>query len=480
MSFSENKVFRARTIVVIVALAVVYGIVAYFIYFRRIYDIYTVHLLFSIMLILHILILVLHVVSMNLNRKRIKYSEIGDDMVCGRVIVNLETREIEDANKCGLIMLKMTRNEIIGSKFDDYFEEIPNDQSLINPEMLVRKEIYGEISEYENDEENSKIFQSAMTTKGGEKIPVFILNRCIKHQGKLYSIFSFLDISAYMAELEEKKELEAELMHNDKLYSIGMLAAGIAHEINSPVQFVGNNINFLNNSMNKMMSMVEEIEEIAMHPQNDHAETKKMFNEIKEKNKYDFLCHEIPLAIQQSEEGVDRITKIVGNMKDFSHVGSQELSKENINQAIESTVMITKNEWKYCADVKLDLEKQLPLVMCVMGDIKQVVLNLIINAAHAIRERGEDGKGLIKISTISDDEYVYIKIKDTGCGIQNEHYDSVFNPFFTTKKVGVGTGQGLSISQHIIVEKHNGKIFFESNVGQGTEFTIKLPIDKKD
>lgn len=479
MSFLESKVLRVRTILITMALLFIYGMVAYFIFFRRVYDIYIVHLLFAIMLILHIVILIFHAISTHLNRKRIKYSQIGDDMVCGRVIVNLETREIEDANKCGLMMLNMTHDEIIGSKFDDYFEEIPNEKALINPKSLVRKEIYGEVIDEALDNESSKIFQSAMTIKGGEKIPVFILNRCIKHQGNLYSIFSFLDISAYMAELEEKKELEAELMHNDKLYSIGMLAAGIAHEINSPVQFVGNNINFISRSMNKMMHMVDAFENIMLDSFADKKKITSLIDAIKEENKYDFLCREIPIAIQQSEEGIDRITKIVANMKDFSHVGSQEMSKENINHAIESTVMITRNEWKYCAEMKLDLEETLPAVMCVLGDIKQVVLNLIVNAAYAIRERDEKTMGVINISTSYDASYVFIKVKDTGCGIRNEHYDSVFNPFFTTKKVGVGTGQGLSISQHIIVEKHNGKIFFKSNVDEGTEFIIQLPIDRE-
>jgi signal transduction histidine kinase len=188
---------------------------------------------------------------------------------------------------------------------------------------------------------------------------------------------------------------------------------------------------------------------------------------------------EIPKAIQQSLEGVERVATIVRAMKEFSHPGTGQKSAVDLNHAIESTITVARNEWKYVAEVVTHFEPTLPQVPCLAGEFNQVVLNLIINATHAIADvvgDGAKGKGLITITTRQDKSWAEIRIQDTGAGIPEKIRNRIFEPFFTTKGVGKGTGQGLAISRSVIVDKHGGTIAFESQVGKGTTFIIRLPI----
>jgi len=181
------------------------------------------------------------------------------------------------------------------------------------------------------------------------------------------------------------------------------------------------------------------------------------------------------MATDQSLDGVAQVTRIVGAMKEFSHPGTKEKSHIDINSALESTATVCANEWKGVADLQLDLDPKLPLVSGFPGELNQVFLNLIVNATHAIRDGG--GMGKISVSTRKDGNWVNIRIADTGCGIPEGDLDKIFNPFFTTKDVGKGTGQGLSIVQNIVVKKHDGTISVDSKVGAGTTFDIRLPIE---
>ena len=202
-----------------------------------------------------------------------------------------------------------------------------------------------------------------------------------------------------------------------------------------------------------------------------------------EKADADYLRNEFPKAIAQSLEGMARISKIVRAMKEFSHPGSESKSAVDINHAIETTIAVARNEWKYVADVQTRFADNLPLVPCLAGEFNQVILNLLINAAHAIKDVVGDGsasKGTITITTKCEGDWVQVEIRDTGTGIPENIRARVFEPFFTTKEVGKGTGQGLALAHNAIVRRHGGKIWFDSEMGKGTTFYIRLPLAQQD
>jgi signal transduction histidine kinase len=195
-----------------------------------------------------------------------------------------------------------------------------------------------------------------------------------------------------------------------------------------------------------------------------------------------YLLEEIPKAIDQALEGISRVSKIVGAMREFSHPGTKEKVLLNLNQAIENTIVVSRNEWKYVAELETDLDPSLPPVFCLPGEFNQVILNLIVNAAHAIGDvasKGGPEKGIIRVQTRSCPEWAEIRIEDTGTGIPESARSRVFDPFFTTKEIGKGTGQGLAIARSVIVDRHGGSIGFETEEGKGTTFIVRLPYDGK-
>lgn len=277
----------------------------------------------------------------------------------------------------------------------------------------------------------------------------------------------------------ERKRLEKELFLAQKLESVGQLAAGIAHEINTPIQYVGDNIRFL-----------EEVVQDLVKYQNEHdiffERTKKglaleqiseKLVRLKKELDVDYIKGESLKAVKAATEGIERIRDIVLAMKEFSHPGTSEKISIDINKALENTLLITKNEWKYIAKVNKNFDKNITRIYGYPGEINQVFLNLIVNAAQAIDEslkKQSHSEGIINISTEKTDQGVKIKVGDTGCGISKNHKDKIFEPFFTTKEVGKGTGQGLALVYSIIVKRHNGRIDFESQIDKGTTFTIEL------
>ena len=263
-------------------------------------------------------------------------------------------------------------------------------------------------------------------------------------------------------EIKQRKELETQLVHAQKMEAVGQLASGIAHEINSPSQFANDNILFLKEAIEGFISKISGS------------------NQAPDDKELSFLTENAPEAVQQAEEGISRITTIVKSMKNFAYRDAESAKKPNdLNQAIKSTIVVATNEWKYHAEVITGLDESLPMVPCNVGEINQVVLNLIVNGAHAIRDRSESkGKGEINIKTryYPSDDCVVISITDNGGGIPPMVQERIFEPFFTTKEVGVGTGQGLAIAHNVVVKSHNGQIWFESVEGEGTTFYIKLPM----
>ena len=286
-------------------------------------------------------------------------------------------------------------------------------------------------------------------------------------------------INGLIEDISEHKFLESQLSQALKLEAMGQLAAGIAHEINTPIQYVGDNTRFVQESFADLMQLMQEYDRL-LEQADIEPELLGRFKAAAEKTDLKYLAEETPAAICQSLEGVGRVTEIVRAMKEFSHPGTVEKVPTDINEAIESTVTLARNEWKYVADVVMDFDPDLPPVSVLLGDFKQVVLNMLINAAHAIADalaEGSQEKGRITVSTRRDGDWAEIRIGDTGTGIPPEIRPKVFDLFFTTKDIGKGTGQGLAISRAIVVEKHGGTIDFETETGEGTNFIIRIPID---
>jgi PAS domain S-box-containing protein len=283
-------------------------------------------------------------------------------------------------------------------------------------------------------------------------------------------------------DVTERMNLERELAQAQKLESIGQLAAGIAHEINTPTQFVGDNTRFLQDSFAQLREVVGGYRGLlaAVRRGRVPEETMRGVEEAEKTADLAYLMEEVPKALAQSIEGIERIATIVRAMKEFAHPDTGEKAAVDLNKAIESTITVARNEWKYVAEMVTDFDPALPPVRCLAGEINQVILNLIVNAAHAIGDvvKAVGGKGTITVSTRAAGAWAEIRVADTGTGIPERIRDKIFDPFFTTKEVGKGTGQGLAIARTVVVEKHGGALTFETEVGKGTMFSIRLPIQQ--
>ncbi len=274
-------------------------------------------------------------------------------------------------------------------------------------------------------------------------------------------------------EAQAREKVEVELRHAQKMEAVGQLAAGIAHEINTPVQFVGDSVYFLREAFTDLMALVDGYREVlvARGAESEVAQ-------LEEAADLDFVREEVGPAFERTFEGIRRVGRIVEAMKEFAHPGGDDPVDVDLNRVVDNTLTVARNEYKYVADLEVDLG-ELPAVRCHPDDLGQVVLNLVVNAAHAIGEvvQERDRKGRISVRTVqSDAEKVRISVADDGPGIPEGIRDRVFDPFFTTKDVGQGTGQGLALAHSIIVERHGGTITFETAPGSGTTFHIELPI----
>jgi signal transduction histidine kinase len=288
-----------------------------------------------------------------------------------------------------------------------------------------------------------------------------------------------LDLVLMGEDITEYLALEHDLSQAQKLESLGQLAAGVAHEINTPTQFVGDNMRFLLEAFTDLQAVLDRHHRLLTSAKagESTADAIAHCEEAAQRADLAYLSDEVPKAIAQSLDGVERIAKIVRAMKEFAHPGGEERAYEDLNKAIETTIEVSRNEWKYVADLTTDLAADLPPVCCQLGPINQVFLNIIVNAAHAIGDivKGTNHKGRITIATRPDGDWVEIRIVDTGGGIPEAIRQKIFDPFFTTKPVGKGTGQGLAIARSV-VDKHGGTIQVESQVGQGTTFILRLPV----
>jgi len=363
---------------------------------------------------------------------------------------------VTDVNEHFLKHMNQHRDAVRGIRFDDFI--CGKDRGRFS-EWLEETVSSSESSVIDIDfgESASQCFASRLYMQPER-------SRSGKLTGASYTI---LDLSEQVKAEQERDVIAGRLQTSEKLEAIGQLAAGIAHEINTPCQYVADNLTFLSQAVTEILPSSDNEE-----PANDSdAESGRPPVDL------EFYAQELPSAIDQSIDGMTQIKKIVRAMKDFSHPGSDSKEPVDLNQLIESVTTVSRSEWKYIAEVTLDLDASLAPVVCAGSAINQVVLNMIVNAAHALEPKFEGGAlGNIHISTKHCGDHVEIRIADNGEGISAENLSSIFNPFFTTKDVGKGTGQGLSIAHRIVTEEHGGLLDVESELGKGTTFIISLPV----
>jgi PAS domain S-box-containing protein len=320
----------------------------------------------------------------------------------------------------------------------------------------------------------------------------FGLNRKLNGNHKIRGSFP-IEMSVSAVELEGQKifvgivrdvslrrALEQRLALAQKMESVGQLAAGVAHELNTPIQYVGDNADFLDNAFQQLEKLFSFLDDrFLSSDESEVSGLQETYSELSAEIQLGYLRTQIPEAIEQSIVGTQRVASIVGAMKEFSHPGKDQKVPCSLNRIIENALNISRNEWKYSAELNVELAGDLPEIMCLPGEINQVILNLIVNAAHAISDRGlECGK--ISVSSLRDTDHLVIAVEDNGSGIAESERHKIFDPFFTTKEVGRGTGQGLAIVYSIVVDRHQGQINFDSTLNEGTRFEVRLPLSPKE
>jgi len=372
-------------------------------------------------------------------------------------------------NQGGLDLLGYGREELYSMSPLDINMELTEDsfRTLIRP--------------LQENSEDSLTFVSHHRDSKGNDIPVEMLLKYAVPPGNEPRFVAIVrDISERIQQGKEKEKIQAELLHKQKLESVGQLAAGIAHEINTPIQFVGTNIEFFSESHEDVEQFVTELRKTLPEWPDD---IQKQVEAALENLDWEYLVEEIPTAIRQSKEGIDRVSALVGAMKRFSHPGSKEMTKADLNEIIETALTVSSNEWKYHAEIVRMYDEDLPKIPLLADQMGQVFLNLIVNASQAIHEKnsknGTEEKGTITISTRVVDQDAELVFHDTGAGISQSIITKVFDPFFTTKDVGKGTGQGLAICHDVITQKHHGTLQVSSVEGEGTTFVMRLPLEKK-
>jgi PAS domain S-box-containing protein len=377
--------------------------------------------------------------------------EVLEGIQAAVIVVDQDTKALLDCNSIMESLLGYDRETLIAEngplKADDILFSDLQKKSL-NQEFVVSR-------------------------RDGSMIPVLRNVLPAVFKGTLAHAVILFDIS-------ERKSLEQQVNMAQKLQAIGQLAAGIAHEINTPIQYIGSNIMFLSDSFRQLLEIHQQYSEL-MELAKNGEELAGAIEDISSKLDaldLEYLLEEIPHAVNQSLSGVDQVASIVLAMKQFAHPEQENLTAVDVNKALEQTVAVCKNEWKYVAELKMELDPAGPVIIGYPGPLNQVFLNIIVNAAHAIAEQsGQSGaKGRIVVRTAANADTATISIADTGCGIPADAIQKIYDPFFTTKSVGKGTGQGLSIAYAIVREKHKGTITVESQVGVGTTFTIVLPV----
>ncbi|MGD0836499.1 MAG: ATP-binding protein [Polyangia bacterium] len=341
----------------------------------------------------------------------------------------------------------------LGRRFSEFFPPGLRALLLVDPDVPL---------------EVLQISQLQMETGAGKKLTAEVQSVGVEFEGAAATLFTIRDVSHI-------HQIEQDLRQAQRLEAIGQLAAGIAHEINTPIQFIGDNASFLVQAISDGTAYLKFCE--AMLGMNASEQQQSAVAARRNELDISFIQEEAPKATANIMQGVARVAKIVSSIKAYAHPAGEKKALADLNHALETTVVVATSEWKRVGKVVTELGV-IPLVLCHLGELNQVFLNLIVNAAHAIQAKGLDScsGGLITIRSYVEGCEVVVAISDNGAGIPPEIRDRVFDPFFTTKEVGRGTGQGLTIARRVVVDQHGGRIDLTSEVGKGTTFFVRLPL----
>jgi len=407
--------------------------------------------------------------EMRLRRNEARYRSLVESMHEGLIMAR-KNGIVTYVNDRFCAMLGRARGEITGHRVS----ELADDASKGRLEQMLAESQNGKLKDRGGSEEI--IWEHAA---GRHIYSLVSPSAYADEEGKVAGFF------AVITDTTDRKGLESQLLQSQKLEAIGQLAAGIAHEINTPAQYVGNNTQFIKGAFEDILQVIEAVRGLITLSKTacPGQEDIRALEKVMEERDMEYLAAEVPGAIAQTLEGVERISTIVRSVKQFAHPGLAVMAPADLNESMKSTATVSRNEWKYVAELELDLDPELPLVVCMIGEINQVVLNLIINAAHAIadaKKQNPEREGRITLTTKQAAPWAEIRVRDTGTGIPPAVQAKIFDPFFTTKEVGRGTGQGLTISRGIVVEKHKGQLFFETTEGVGTTFVVRLPLEQAE
>lgn len=367
-------------------------------------------------------------------------------------------------NTTASALLDISHDKVVGQRLTSFLTDEAESRAWINARPSLERQ------------SNDSTAESEVLRCAGENIPVRISCADIGYDGLL--LWILVDIRKDILHAAEKQLLERTLNQAQKMEALGTLASGVAHEINTPIQYVGDNVKFFKEFYEGVTSLLRVYE-----PLKSAAETQGLLPGMTEAinaqyktEDIDFIIEETPVAIEQSLHGLEQVASIVSAIREFSHPGEAELKPVNINNIIETTVSVSRNSWKHIAELELDLEDDIPEVIGQAGDLHQVFLNLLGNAADAIEEKALSKLGQLRVQTSKTGNWVEVAVTDNGIGIDEATMDRVFDPFFTTKAPGKGTGQGLAIVYKIVQVKHGGQVQIDSEPGQGTTFRLKFPL----
>ncbi|XPV77568.1 MAG: MASE1 domain-containing protein [Desulfovibrio sp.] len=389
-----------------------------------------------------------------------KYRVLVETMSEGLIFMDADGC-ITFANRPACKMVGRTHKEMLTLKFDDLIEPQEGQGCLHN------------LSECRKG--NCVNTPVTMIHKSGHSV-----HALVSPAQSFDSTGAFNGAVSVLTDITELTILEEKLLQAKKLESIGQLAAGIAHEINTPAQYVGSNIKFLSSVFGEYVDANDYILR-SLKQDEAYKPVLEQIERARDECAYNDLINEIPAALEESLEGIERIAAIVKSVKAFAHPGQDTLVATNVNDLAKDAVIVSTNQWKYVANLEADYDDDLPFVQCIVGEINQVILNLIVNAAHAIEEKfgaQSKDKGLISLTTQQEGDWVVIKVQDNGVGIKPDVISRIFDPFFTTKEVGKGTGQGLAISRTIVEDKHKGELKCSSALGEGSVFKVKLSLNE--